>query len=259
MLILVEKKQKGSLNLLQSLGLLKYREIKAVLSFIADSTIPLSYNEKVGLIKKLYKISYNIDCPHTNEEILSFIKTVLLIPKETKGCIIEAGCYKGGSTSKFSIAAKLVDRELIVFDSFQGIPEHNESHGYNIYGKPVTFSEGEYCGTIEEVKLNIKKYGFLDVCTFVEGWFQDTLFHFKKPVVAAYIDVDLADSVKQCIKFIFPLLVEGESLFCHDGHLPLVIAALNDDSFWMNEVGFRKPCIEGLWQNKLIRIIKSNR
>ena len=57
---------------------------------------------------------------------------------------MEAGCFKGGSTAKFSIAAKIAGRRLYVFDSFQGIPAHNEDHGRTIWGGAVAFRQGDY-------------------------------------------------------------------------------------------------------------------
>lgn len=244
------------LSLFAIQSLFKIKETKSVFNFLVDSNVKISIKEKMDIIKKLYEVSYDIDCPHTNEEIISFIKTVLSLPVQLNGCVVEAGCYKGGSTSKFSLAVKLIKRELIVFDSFQGIPEHSEAHSCNIYGQPVSFEKGEYCGSIEEVKKNVEKYGDISVCTFIEGWFKDTLPHFEKPVVAMYVDVDLASSIKICLKYLYPLLVEGGSFYCQDGHLPLVNQVLDDDSFWINEVGCPKPYIGGLGKEKLIKCVK---
>ncbi len=36
------------------------------------------------------------------------------------------------STAKFSLAAAFAGRELVVFDSFQGLPYNNEPHDRNI-------------------------------------------------------------------------------------------------------------------------------
>jgi O-methyltransferase len=253
---MIKIKYMSSLSLFTIKKILQVEETKAVLDFIFSSRLSLPYKEKMSIIKKLYLVSHDVDCPHTHEEILAFIKTVLLLPKDINGCVVEAGCYKGGSTSKFSLAAKIANRNLVIFDSFQGIPGHTEPHRYNIYGKPVSFTKGEYCGSINEVKTNIKKYGNIEMCTFKEGWFKDTLVHFKKPIAAMYIDVDLAESVKECLRHLYPLLVEGGTLYCQDGHLPLVIQVLDDDNFWLNEVGHPKPQIEGLGKKKLIKIIK---
>ncbi len=238
-------------------NLFKKNDTKAILSFLKDKEIKLSFSEKMKIVRKLYRISHEVDCPHTHEEILSYITTILTLPKNVNGCVVEAGCFKGGSTSKFSCACKISGRKFVVFDSFQGIPAHTEPHTFNIYGRPVTFSQGEYCGTLPEVKSNIQEYGSIEVCEFVKGWFQDTLPDFKEPIAAIYIDVDLASSVKTCLKYLYPLLADGGVLYCQDGHLPLVIDVFDDDSFWNNEVGYPKPVVEGLGLKKLIKIVKT--
>ncbi|MEJ2672957.1 MAG: TylF/MycF/NovP-related O-methyltransferase, partial [Deltaproteobacteria bacterium] len=175
-----------------------------------------------------------------------------------KGCIAEAGVFKGGSSAKFSLAAKYAKRELILFDSFQGLPENTELHEQSILGHSITgwFKGGAFCGGMEEVKHNIGKYGEITVCKFIKGWFDDTMPLFKEKIAAAYIDVDLASSTKTCLKYLYPLLIPGGVLYSQDGDFPLVIQVFDDDHFWENEVGCKKPCIEGLGTQKLIRITK---
>ena len=97
---------------------------------------------------------------------------------------------KGSSTAKFSIAAGLVGRQLVVFDSFRGLPAHNEDHGMSIEGREVIFQEGDFSGSLEEVRHNVTTYGDIDACTFVPGWFEDTMKNCPSPVAAAYLDVD---------------------------------------------------------------------
>jgi O-methyltransferase len=215
--------------------------------FLFRRGLRASLNQRAWVIKKFYDIYGNVECPHTQQEVLSFIETILSIPQDTPGCIIEAGCYKGGSTTKFSIAAKIARRRLIVFDSFEGIPQHDEPG----------FLKGVYCGKIEEVKRNVADFGDLSVCDFVKGLFADTMPTFSKPVAAIYLDVDLAMSTRTCLKYLYPLLAAGGTLYSHDGHLPPVIRVLEDDQFWKQEVGCPKPYIEGLGKKKLIRIVKS--
>jgi len=83
--------------------------------------------------------------------------------------IVEAGCYKGGSTAKYSFAADIANRKLFVFGSFQGIPKNTETHDKTIFGGGARFPEGRYCGTLDEVKANAKRFGRIESCTFVEG------------------------------------------------------------------------------------------
>jgi len=218
----------------------------------------LSYFQRVRLMLKFLTIHNNIECQHTQEQIISFSIAFMSIPTTEQGCIVEAGVFKGGSSAKFSLAAKYVNRELVLFDSYQGLPENKEAHERSILGHSIKgwFNKGAFCGGLEEVKYNIDKYGKIEVCNFIEGWFDDTMPLFSKKIAAAYLDVDLASSTKTCLKYLYPLIIPGGVLYSQDGDFPLVIEVFNDDEFWEKECGCKKPYIEGLGTQKLIRIIK---
>jgi O-methyltransferase len=102
----------------------------------------------------------------------------------------------------------------------------------------------------------VQQYGEISCTSFVKGWFDDTLPGFNEKLAGVYIDVDLVSSTKTCVKYFYPLLSSGGVMYSQDGHLPLVIEAINDDTFWEKEVGFKKPVIEGLNTSKLLRIVK---
>jgi len=231
------------------------KDITSIKEFMFEQNLRLMIYQKLFIIMKLYEISFTVECPHTQEEILSFIRAILSIPRETEGCIVEAGSYKGGSTAKFSIADKIANRQLKVFDSFEGIPWNDEQPKF-IWGGNATFHEGSWCGKIEEVRRNIRRFGRLEVSQLIKGWFEDTMPKFSEPIVAIYLDVDLASSTRTCLKYLYPLLVPGGVLYSQDGHLLDVVNVFDDDKFWNNEVGYPKPYIEGLGKKKLIKIVK---
>lgn len=218
----------------------------------------LSYFKRVSLLWKFKLITKKVPCPHTQDEIITFVDAIFRIPPEEEGCIVEAGSYKGGSTSKFSLAAKIAGRELYIFDSFAGLPDNSEPHEKSILGHSIKgwFRKGKYCGSLEEVKNNIAKYGEIGVCHFIKGWFEETMPLFNKRIAAAYLDVDLASSTKTCLKYLYPLLVPGGVIISQDGDFPLVIEVYNDERFWEEEVGCKKPYIEGLDERKLIKTVK---
>lgn len=247
---ILPKKTYQALHLLRATG-----DWGACLSFLTAES-RWGRKERFSIIRQLYRISMAIESPHTQQEILCFIRTILNLPETSRGVAVEAGCYKGGSTAKFSLAADLAGRQLVVFDSFQGIPENDEPQQTNIFGLPASFAKGQYSGSLEEVRANVDRFGKLRCCRFVPGWFEDTLPHFKEPVSCIYLDVDLASSTRTCVKHLYPLLEPGGVLYSQDGHLPLVIEVLNDEDFWRREVGCRMPPISGLGQKKLIRIQK---
>jgi O-methyltransferase len=210
----------------------------------------------MNIVRQLNSIGEAIASPHTLDEILNFIQAILMVPSHSNGRIVEAGCYKGSGTAKFSLAAELAGRELVVFDSFRGIPANDERHDRDIFGTAANFQRGAYCGTLGEVTQNVTRFGRIGCCRFIEGWFEDTMPTFGEPIAAAYLDVDLASSTRTCLKYLYPLLEPGGVLFSQDGHLPLVIDVFDDDGFWRDEVGSEKPAIEGLRKRKLIRLVK---
>lgn len=241
-----------------SRALQTWKDIEAILGFLVSDHRGLSFAHKYAMTRRLRAISRAIDCPHAESEILAFIRSILSLDASTPGCVVESGCYKGGSTAKFSIAAKVARRELVVFDSFEGIPRHSEDHGKNIFGKPVTFAEGEYTGSLEEVTRNVGTYGEGSVCRFIKGWFKDTMPGFKEPIAAIYLDVDLAESTRTCLKYLYPLLRPEGTLYSQDGHLPLVLKVFDDDAFWREEVGCKKPHVQGLGTSKLLKVVKTH-
>lgn len=234
-----------------------FQDVLTCLSFLRDGA-PLSLREKSDLLERMYSVSEGgVPNNHTHTEILSYMSAILTLPQTVKGIVVEAGCYKGSSTAKFSLAADIAGRELVVFDSFQGIPENDEPDHHNIFGGMAHFEKGDYCGSIEEVRANVARLGKIDICRFIPGWFEDTMPRFNQPIAAAYLDCDLASSTRTCLKYLYPLLQPGGVLYSQDGHIPLVIKVFEDESFWRNEVKCERPYVEGLGKKKLIRIVKN--
>lgn len=189
-------------------------------------------------------------------EIIKVISAILSFDSSAEGVIVESGSYKGGSAAKISLAAEIANRKLILFDSFEGLPKHNEIHGRNIFGGEAHFPVGSYRGSLDEVKENISKFGKIEYCEFIKGWFEDTMPKFKKPIAVAYLDVDLVSSTKTCLKYLYPILIKGGIIFSQDGHLPWVIEIINNDNFWQKEVHYSRPEINGLGKKKLVEIRK---
>ncbi len=65
---------------------------------------------------------------------------------------------KGGSTAKLSLAVSMAER-LFMFDSFVGLLPNDEPHETTMYGGKVDFTGGQYCGSLNEVKDNVRCHG----------------------------------------------------------------------------------------------------
>ena len=231
------------------------KDISKVLVFLLKRYPNLSYKQRLLLTKRLYIISHAIDCRHAENEILSFIGEIASMLDSTPRCIVEAGCYKGGSTAKFSIAAKMMDKRLVIFDSFEGLPEYNDLLDGDMFDNHY-HPPGSFYASINEVKKNIDTYGELEVCEFIKGWYEDTMPGFSREISAVFLDVALASSTRTCLKYLYPLLVEGGILYSNDGYSPPICSVFSDDEFWQKEVGCLKPDIQGLGRRKLIKIVK---
>lgn len=215
-------------------------------------------SERRELHRGFRVVSQNIQCLHDGSHLLQYVIDLLALPPELPGCIVEAGCFRGGSTAKVSLVASMLNRKLVVFDSFEGLPPNLEPHHRSILGHSIEnwFQPGNFRCSIDEVKSNVKRFGALESCDFVKGWFETTMPLFAEPIVAAYLDVDLAASTRTCLTFLYPKIVPGGLLYSQDGDFPLVTSVFDDDEFWKREVGCDKPAIEGLGRRKMLRIRK---
>lgn len=173
---------------------------------------------------------------------------ILNIPPSVKGVIVECGCFKGGSTVNLSLVARACGRELHVFDSFAGLPDPapgDSGHLLMVDSEVQTYAGGAYAGTLREVMTNIERYGARDVCTFHEGYFEDTLPGFDQPIVFAYVDVDLAKSEKTCLEYLWPLLIEGGYLYTDEAPHLEIATLFYDRQWWSDVVGTEPPGLVG--------------
>ncbi len=168
---------------------------------------------------------------------------IFCIPPSVRGDVVECGCWKGGSTANLSLACKKVGRKLIVCDSFEGLPEDDGkvTHEYPHIGVYGYYRKGMYSARMEEVKENIFLHGDASVCRFLPGFFSESLKSIGDPVAFAFLDVDLVTSMRDCIRHIWPLLIDGGIVYTDDSCDMEVVRVWFDDEWWKREVGCRAP------------------
>lgn len=186
--------------------------------------------------------------PHQRAHIMTFVDAVLAQPVD--GVLVECGSYQGVSAAKFSHLADMLGRELVLFDSFRGLPANNEPHTLNINGENIMglFREGGFAGSLDEVRRTVAEFGVPDVVRYVAGWFADTLPVFGEPVVAAYLDCDLAASTRTCLDNLWPLVTAGGCIVSQDGDFPLVIDEMHR---WLRYAD-PQPQVTGLGEGKMV-------
>jgi O-methyltransferase len=167
--------------------------------------------------------------------------------------VLEAGAGKGGGTAKLSLVARLAGARLVVCDSFRGMPPNAERHE-NIYGRTTEFRAGAFRGTQALVRRTVERFGASETCELVPGWFADTLPGLVGPLDVVLLDVDLVESTRTCVRWLYPRIRPGGVLLSQDGHLRATISLLRDPAFWRDEVGVVAPVVHGLGREKLVEI-----
>jgi hypothetical protein len=173
-----------------------------------------------------------VPCPHSIGELATVARAVAE-RAGLEGAVIECGSFKGGSTARLSLVCDRVGRELVVFDSFEGLPEPEPWDAEHAIGRHRVFERGEYAGSLDEVRTNVAAHGAVGVCRFVPGWFAETMpSSVPERVVVALVDADLVTSTRDALQALWPRLVPGGIVFVHDTADPKLTAYLAD---WSEE------------------------
>jgi len=208
-----------------------------------------SFSEQKQWLQKLKRVDDHVKSAHNQSHILQFLLQILELSDDVEGCIVEAGSFKGASTAKISLFASYKQRKFHVFDSFEGLPSNSELHEKSREGHSIKdwFVKGNFSGSLEEVQQNVSTYGDDSVVTYHKGWFDQTMPLFKEKIALVYMDVDLAESTKTCLKYLYPLLEPGGMIVSQDGDFPLVIDVFKNENFWKEELRcYELPEITGL-------------
>lgn len=215
--------------------------------FVASKNNVLDKKQRRRLLRDFDSIQGSIDCAHSPYQFILVAQYVSDL--DVDGPIVECGCYKGGGSAKLSILAKMLNRQLFICDSFAGLPPpenaqeaHLEGHGFHLDG---AFAEGEYFATLEEVKTNIDRYGYSDVCTFVPGFFETSLKDLDISPACVFMDVDLISSARECLRYLWPRTMDNGLWFTHEAGYTSYITGILDADWWLSHLNEVPPVIFG--------------
>ena len=215
-----------------------------ILTILDSRLIHESY--KMSTLKKLqlgYTMLQNtrrIPCGTPYKAHLAMAMKILETPPEVPGDIVECGTWKGASAANLSLVCRIVGRKLKIFDSFEGLPEGRPEDRQAPY-----YRKGDYAGTLEEVKSNITRYGAVECCEFVKGWFEDTLPKLNSPVLLAFLDVDLESSLDTCVRHIWRNLVEDGYIFTNECVGTDYVALFYSEKWWQKNFHRTPPGLIG--------------
>ena len=190
----------------------------------------LSFSQKISLLNTCIKVDWYVAHAHHPSEMIDVL-TGLASRKANAGEImVEAGCYNGGSTIKFSVVCKMLGYKLQVYDSFEGVETMTKDElaqtGHNY--------SGEYAVGEEIVRANVSKYGEIGVCSFYKGWFADTLaaHPLNEPVKIVYIDCDVAKGTFEVLQGTLHSLVKDGIVYSQDYTIRAVKNLIHNPETW---------------------------
>lgn len=192
---------------------------------------------RIDLLKKFLIINQNIESATSLEVHITIAKNLLELPViNQKSFIVECGCFKGASTSALSLICDIIDRKIIVYDSFKGLPKDNFNQKiiYPHLNLDGYYKEGMFKSDFNEFEQNVSKFGNINHCIVREGFFEESLKLHKEQIDFIFLDVDLLSSTKTCIKYLWPYLKDGQKVFTDDS-CDLNNVKIWFDDFWWNE------------------------
>jgi len=208
----------------------------------------VGFFKKLELLFKFIRNTKKIPTSSSWREHLEIAVEIFKIPPDTEGVVCECGTYKGGSTANLSLVCRLVNRKLVVCDSFMGLPNPNENdkRHYLIHSsRYLEYQKGDYKGSLEEVKKNITTYGCISVCKFIPGYYEQTLSNLSEKLTLVFLDVDLVESLKTCLTNLWPHLQTGCKLFSHEALNLNFISLFFDKEWWRDNLKSFPPGFVG--------------
>lgn len=179
-------------------------------------------------------------------EQLYLVHRILSLDPGVRGDIAEFGCFKGRTSAILSLVCAWTSRRLVIFDSFEGLPETTHSSDDAVNDLRFQYEAGQYRGGLEEVRERIRSEGNLEVCTFVPGLFDQTLPGRQGDRWALiFEDADLPSSVETILRYAWGALEPGSALLSHEARDPAVVRLFFDDQWWQEQHATSAPGFAG--------------
>jgi len=217
------------------------------------TTAALFYNPKIHpsygmtgwkslrLAYRMWRNCTRIETATSFKAHLAMGMKLLEMPPDRTGVVVECGCFQGGSATNLSLVCKIVGRDLILYDSFEGLPPGEKGDRY-----ANEMTTGAFRGSLETVTANITAYGAIEVCTFRKGWFKDTLPHHTEDIVLMMLDVDFQASLHDCLRYLWPKLRHFGLVFIDEYVLVDYCAVFFSERYWRTYFDTTPPGLFGV-------------
>jgi len=144
------------------------------------------------------------------------LKTTLCQAMLNQGDVLECGVFRGGTALLEAITLdansnRKVEKKLHLFDSFQGMPD-------SLAGVDRIKAGDLGRTSVQHVAALLKGFPFAEIhAGFIPETFADLQIN---EVCWAHIDVDIYQSVRDCIQYIYPRLAPGGMMVFDDYGFP---------------------------------------
>jgi O-methyltransferase len=206
-----------------------------------DPAYGMTWRRKFRLVWRMYRNSLRVTAATSYKAHVAMAVKLLEVPPSTKGVVVECGCFLGGSSTNLSLVCDIVGRDLILYDSFEGLPPPEQGEKYARRG----MGTGAFKGSLETVQANIARGGALDRCVFRKGWLKDTLPQHTEPVVMCFLDVDYQASLHECVQHLWPKLVRHGFVFIDEFALVDYCALFFSERYWRQYFDTTPPGLFG--------------
>lgn len=134
--------------------------------------------------------------------------------ERVEGAIVECGVFRGGAAALMAHEAG-GRRDLLLFDSFEGLPPPGDKDGGMAAGR---YHAGWCASTEADVRAICARMGVLsDRVRLIKGWFDQTFpVTAVPPIAMLHVDADWYDSVRLCLETHFDRVVPGGFLVLDD-------------------------------------------
>lgn len=155
-----------------------------------------------------------------------------VLAENIPGDFMECGVWRGGATifMRGVLAAHgVTDRQVIMADSFQGLPSPNPKK-FPADAGDMHHTQEALKVSLDEVLDNFEKYGLVD--TQIEvlcGWFHYTLPRLgSRQLAVLRIDCDMYESTMTVLDNLYSLVAPGGYVIIDDYFLPAARRAVDD-------------------------------
>jgi len=200
----------------------------------------LSWAKKLMLAVRMWRTTRGVFTGTSYKAHLAMAAKLFEISPEVEGVVVECGSFLGGSTANLSLACELAGRELVVYDSFEGLPAPRPGDKYAREGQT-----GALAADLDTVRETVRRFGSIERCTFRKGWFSETLPEHTEPVVLAFLDVDYQASLDDCVRNLWPHLTERGYVFIDEFVLTDYCALFWSERWWRESFDTTPPGLIG--------------